>query len=216
MHDAFDCVAILEKLPLEIECIATAGNKLLVGTNKGHLLVYGIQEDLSSGRSDQRFEVELQRSNKAFGRKPISQLVVEEQYGVLISLCDGMISVHDFDTYSCKTQFPKGKGVNYFAINTSTYSGKDSMRLCTISKRKIQTYVWIKNEFQELHSELGLPETPRTVIWVGTYLCVGTKKEYMLIKADSGMYLCEFVSLKPKLYILNHALYKPKCFCFSP
>lgn len=186
MHDAFDCVAILEKLPLEIECIATAGNKLLVGTNKGHLLVYGIQEDLSSGRSDQRFEVELQRSNKAFGRKPISQLVVEEQYGVLISLCDGMISVHDFDTYSCKTQFPKGKGVNYFAINTSTYSGKDSMRLCTISKRKIQTYVWIKNEFQELHSELGLPETPRTVIWVGTYLCVGTKKEYMLIKADSG------------------------------
>ena len=80
MHDAFECVAILEKLPLEIECIATSGDKLLVGTNKGHLLVYNIREDVTSRSIDQRFEVELQRSNKAFGRKPIMQLVVIKEY----------------------------------------------------------------------------------------------------------------------------------------
>ena len=72
MHDAFECVAILERLPLEIDCIASSGQTLFVGTTKGHLLVYKIQVDASTSRNgDTKFEVELLRSNKAFGRKPI-------------------------------------------------------------------------------------------------------------------------------------------------
>ena len=35
MHEAFDAITILEKLPLEIECIACFGETLLVGTKVG-------------------------------------------------------------------------------------------------------------------------------------------------------------------------------------
>lgn len=186
MHDAFDCVAIIEGLPLEIECIATSNKKLLVGTSKGHLLVYSVLESHKSGINEQRFEMFLERSNKAFGRKPILQLVVVESHGILISLSDGLISVHDFATYNCKNQFPKSKGVFTFALDNVDPSSEKPLRMCTVLKRKIQTYVWRRNQFQELYQEFALPETPKTAVWIGDYLCVAMKKEYLLMQAKTG------------------------------
>ncbi|PFX22208.1 Vam6/Vps39-like protein [Stylophora pistillata] len=48
MHDAFEHAVILEKLPLQIECIATFGDNLLVGTRQGHLLLYGVLDGTDS------------------------------------------------------------------------------------------------------------------------------------------------------------------------
>eukprot|EP00794_Sanderia_malayensis_P017255 gene17255-18980_t len=73
MHTAFNCVPILEKLPLQIESIATADEKLLVGTNKGHLLVYEVRE-----YGDQKFDPELKRSDKTFARKSIVQVNISK------------------------------------------------------------------------------------------------------------------------------------------
>jgi len=45
MHDAFEPVPILEKLPLQIDCLAAWEEWLLVGTKQGHLLLYRIRKD---------------------------------------------------------------------------------------------------------------------------------------------------------------------------
>jgi Vam6/Vps39-like protein vacuolar protein sorting-associated protein 39 len=57
---------------------------LLVGTKQGHLLVYTVHQSQSLG--DARFEVQLERSNKSFARKPITQLEVVPEYHILVSI----------------------------------------------------------------------------------------------------------------------------------
>lgn len=113
MHDAFEHAVILEKLPLQIECIATFGDNLLVGTRQGHLLLYGVLD----GTGDSRFEVELRSSNKLFSKKPISQLAVVEQLNLLISLSDSVVSVHNLETFAHKFTLHKTKGASVFAVN---------------------------------------------------------------------------------------------------
>ena len=190
MHDAFDCVAILERLPLEIDCIASSGKTLFVGTNKGHLLVYAIhEEDPSTGVKypEGKFEVELQRSNKAFGRKPIAQLVALEEYNIIVSLSDGCVNVHDFNNYNPKQSL--GKGILYFSIDQKpSNNDKEPLRLCAVSKRKISTYYWKKDKFVELYGDLTLPDTPKIAVWVGDSICFAMKKDYALMKADTGKF----------------------------
>ena len=69
------------------------GDTLLVGTKQGHLLVYTVRA--SQGRSDVKFDVSLERSNKSFAKKPIMQLAVVPEYHILISL-SGKISYYYF------------------------------------------------------------------------------------------------------------------------
>lgn len=189
MHDAFDCVAILERLPLEIDCIASSGKTLFVGTNKGHLLVYTIhEEDPSTGVKypEGKFEVELMRSNKAFGRKPIAQLVALEEYDIIVSLSDGCVNVHDFNNYNPKQSL--GKGILYFSVDKNSKNDKEPLRLCAISKRKISTFYWKKDKFVELYGDLALPDTPKVAVWVGDSICFAMKKDYALMKADTGKF----------------------------
>lgn len=58
MHDAFEPVLILEKLPLQIECLAAWGEWLLVGTKQGHLLLYRVKKEQGCNQ----FEVTLEKS----------------------------------------------------------------------------------------------------------------------------------------------------------
>ncbi|KAK2560444.1 Vam6/Vps39-like protein [Acropora cervicornis] len=113
MHDAFEHAVVIEKLPLQIECIATFGDNLLVGTRQGHLLLYRVRE----GSWDKRFDVELQSSNKLFSKKPILQLAVVDQLNLLISLSDSVISVHNLETFALRSTLHKTKGATVFAVN---------------------------------------------------------------------------------------------------
>jgi len=185
MHAAFECVPILERLPLQIDSIATVDKNLLVGTNKGHLLVYEVREN-----GQQRFDPELQRSNKTFARKPINQMCIIKELELLISLSDGLISIHDYPSFEPKMQLHKSKGTSYFATdlkkNTDDSGLPFQLRICLIVKKKLMLYHWINGEFQELHSDLGLIEIPKSVAWCGDFICCGGRKDYYLIKADTG------------------------------
>jgi hypothetical protein len=63
---------------------------LLVGTKQGHLLVYTVRPLAPSAadgiRSVLDINVQLDRSNKSFSKKPITQLAVVPEYHILISL----------------------------------------------------------------------------------------------------------------------------------
>ncbi|KAL9957718.1 hypothetical protein ACROYT_G034654 [Oculina patagonica] len=189
MHDAFEHAVILEKLPLQIECIATFGDNLLVGTRQGHLLLYGVKD----GTGDSRFEVELRSSNKLFSKKPILQLAVVEQLNLLISLSDNVISVHNLETFALKFTLHKTKGATVFAVDikerkqSSVFDPSPplELKLCVAVKRKLQLFSWRSGEFQELE-DLLLPDVARSVVWSKESLCVGFKREYSLIKTSTG------------------------------
>ncbi|KAJ7340060.1 Vam6/Vps39-like protein [Desmophyllum pertusum] len=189
MHDAFEHAVILEKLPLQIECIATFGDNLLVGTRQGHLLLYGVKD----GTGDNRFEVELRSSNKLFSKKPILQLAVVEQLNLLISLSDNVVSVHTLETFALKFTLHKTKAATVFAVDmkerkqSSVFDPSPplELKLCVAVKRKLQLFSWRNGEFQELE-DLLLPDIAKSVVWSKESLCVGFKREYSLIKTSTG------------------------------
>lgn len=189
MHDAFEHAVVIEKLPLQIECIATFGDNLLIGTRQGHLLLYRVRE----GSWDKRFDVELQSSNKLFSKKPILQLAVVDQLNLLISLSDSVISVHNLETFALLFTLHKTKGATVFAVNikerkqSSVFDPSPvlELQLCVSVKRKLQLFRWKHGEFQELEDFL-LPDVCRSVVWSKESLCVGFKREYSLIKTSTG------------------------------
>lgn len=180
MHDAYEPVPILEKLPLQIDCLAAWDDWLLVGTKPGHLLQYRIKKDAGTNR----FEVTLEKSNKNFSKK-IQQLFVVSQYKILVSLLENNIHVHDLLTFQQITVVSKAKGATLFACDLQqSESGEAKLRMCVAVKRKIQLYYWKDREFYELQGDVTAPDIPKSMAWCENSICVGFKRDYYLIRMD--------------------------------
>nr|XP_024003235.1 LOW QUALITY PROTEIN: vam6/Vps39-like protein [Salvelinus alpinus] len=180
MHDAYETVPILEKLPLQIDCLAAWEDWLLVGTKPGHLLLYRIKKDAGSNR----FEVTLEKSNKNFSKK-IQQLFVVSQYKVLISLLENNIHVHDLLTFQQITVVSKARGATLFACDLQqSPSGEAQLRMCVAVKKKLQLYYWKDREFYELQGDFSAPDIPKSMAWCQNSICVGFKRDYYLIRMD--------------------------------
>ncbi|XP_058847250.1 vam6/Vps39-like protein isoform X1 [Acipenser ruthenus] len=180
MHDAFESVPILEKLPLQIDCMAAWEDWLLVGTKPGHLLLYRIKKDPSSNR----FEVTLEKSNKNFSKK-IQQLYVVSQFKILVSLLENNIHVHDLLTFQQITVIAKARGATLFACDLQhSSSGEAKLRMCVAVKKKLQLYYWKDREFHELQGDFAAPDVPKSMAWCENSICVGFKRDYYLIRMD--------------------------------
>ncbi|XP_049596676.1 vam6/Vps39-like protein isoform X1 [Syngnathus scovelli] len=180
MHDAYEPVPILEKLPLQIDCMAAWEDWLLVGTKPGHLLLYRIKKDPATNL----FEVTLEKSNKNFSKK-IQQLYVVSQYKILVSLLENNIHVHDLLTFQQITVVSKAKGATLFVCDLQqSSSGEETLRMCVAVKKKLQMYYWKDREFHELQGDFGAPDIPKSMAWCETSICVGFKRDYYLIRMD--------------------------------
>uniref|UniRef100_A0A8C7NQ21 CNH domain-containing protein n=1 Tax=Oncorhynchus mykiss TaxID=8022 RepID=A0A8C7NQ21_ONCMY len=180
MHDAYEPVPILEKLPLQIDCLAAWEDWLLVGTKPGHLLLYRIKKDAGTNR----FEVTLEKSNKNFSKK-IQQLFIVSQYKILISLLENNIHVHDLLTFQQITVVSKAKGATLFACDLQlSPSGEAQLRMCVAVKKKLQLYYWKDREFYELQGDFSAPDIPKSMAWCENSICVGFKRDYYLIRMD--------------------------------
>uniref|UniRef100_A0A4W5PM26 VPS39 subunit of HOPS complex n=1 Tax=Hucho hucho TaxID=62062 RepID=A0A4W5PM26_9TELE len=184
MHDAYEPVPILEKLPLQIDCLAAWEDWLLVGTKPGHLLLYRIKKDAVSGVIVSLFPVTLEKSNKNFSKK-IQQLFVVSQYKILISLLENNIHVHDLLTFQQITVVSKAKGATLFACDLQqSPSGEAQLRMCVAVKKKLQLYYWKDREFYELQGDFAAPDIPKSMAWCQNSICVGFKRDYYLIRMD--------------------------------
>ncbi|XP_060938877.1 vam6/Vps39-like protein isoform X1 [Limanda limanda] len=180
MHDAYEPVSILEKLPLQIDCLAAWEDCLLVGTKPGHLLLYRIKKDAGTNR----FEVTLEKSNKNFSKK-IQQLYVVAQYKILVSLLENNVHVHDLLTFQQITVVSKAKGATLFACDLQqTGPGEERLRMCVAVKKKLQMYYWKDREFHELQGDFAAPDIPKSMAWCENSICVGFKRDYYLIRMD--------------------------------
>nr|XP_020762464.1 vam6/Vps39-like protein isoform X1 [Odocoileus virginianus texanus] len=180
MHDAFEPVPILEKLPLQIDCLAAWEEWLLVGTKQGHLLLYRIRKDVGCNR----FEVTLEKSNKNFSKK-IQQIHVVSQFKILVSLLENNIYVHDLLTFQQITTVSKAKGASLFTCDLQhTETGEEVLRMCVAVKKKLQLYFWKDREFHELQGDFSVPDVPKSMAWCENSICVGFKRDYYLIRVD--------------------------------
>lgn len=166
----------------------------MIGTRQGFLLLYKIVPTRRAGEI--RLEPTIQRSNKGFSKKAILQVEACSEFQILICLSDSLVSVHKLDDYSTpviKTDFltSKCRGALMFVTNVAKFEGVGGesvsvLRLCVALKRRLLIFYWKKDNFYELGPDLVVPDTPRSIAWVGESLCVGFRTEYILLKVPKG------------------------------
>lgn len=195
MHEAYEIIPIVQKLPpgLQIETISAYDDYLLVGTRSGTLLLYQLMPSSkpSSKPGSIQYEVKFLRSNKSFSKKTIVQLQVVPEFQMLICLSDGTVAAFDLSQFNLSTitTLPKTKGAHYFTINVQKHKSltgeiKLSFRLCVAVKKRLQLYYWKPKEskFLEFSPDIILRNIPKTIVWCGESLCIGSESEYSLIK----------------------------------
>ncbi|RHZ82984.1 hypothetical protein Glove_101g19 [Diversispora epigaea] len=187
MHDAFKVSVALDKLQHKIESIFAYGQKLFIGTNTGVLLTYEVNEP----SDDEPITVTLIETHKNFSKKPIEQLDIIKEIGVLISLSDGCVNKFDLSTLKFQEQLPKTRGANLFAIDTHVEIDENKIpmlvtRLAVAVKKKLLVLTWKDSESQDT-KELLPPDKVRTMAWVSSSkICLGLANEYALMDVNTG------------------------------
>ncbi|KAF7725188.1 Vacuolar morphoproteinsis protein 6 [Apophysomyces ossiformis] len=189
MHDAFQVTTVVDKVN-RIESIFAHGDRLLIGTGVGQLLVYDIKEPLVADDNEIP-EVTLAQTIKNFSKRPIEQLDIIKEIDMLVSLSDGLVSLHDLRTFELRMALGKTKGANLFAIQTMVEMSPEEKvpmlitRLAVAARKKLLVFVWQDSQFHET-KELNIPDRIKAMAWVGTTkICLGFSSEYALMDVEA-------------------------------
>ncbi|CAD5113361.1 DgyrCDS2533 [Dimorphilus gyrociliatus] len=160
---------------------------LLVGTRQGSLLVYTVFFDGES----KSHKVRIERTSKAFSKKPILQIEVVPEYHILLSLSDNVVSVHDLTIFTKILTVESTRGASVFAVDlqkipSPTGDWLYNLRICVAARRRIQFFYWRNRNFHELYSDKEFSDVVKSVTWCDETVCVGTKREYYLVDVMSG------------------------------
>jgi len=188
-HTAFNSISLVEKLPLKIECLDIWGERLVVGTTEGVLLVYEVKEKKGETRSP--FFMSLVDSHKTFSKKPIKMMQVLDSMKLLISLSDlgsqpllgsyDYVNVHVLGSFRLHSTLTKTRGCHLFAADKNTFPP----RLACAVKKRVIIYDYDGKQFNEL-KDFQITELPISMSWCGNSVCIGFKRGYSLMNAETG------------------------------
>ena len=201
----------------KIESILAYGDRLLVGLSTGSLRIYRINEIPSSstetsqqdsavvstpGENDEAPEpldtplgqkrAELLREQEKFSKYKIEQLAIIKEANILISLSNGLVSIHDLQSYELQEQLTGTKGASAFAVNS--YIVKDAntgvpsivSRLAVAVKRRLLIWAWYDMELEAETREIALVSGIKTLTWAsGTKIVVGLSSSYVFVDVET-------------------------------
>ena len=192
----------------KIEAILSHSDQLLVGLNSGSLRIYRVNsalsrtaeldeanEDRSSSADDPPKPLkpsELLREYEKFSKYKIDQLAVFREANILISLSNGLVSLHDLGTYELQEQLAKTKGASTFAATSNivkdTTTGVPTLvsRLAVAVKRRLLLWSWHDGELDGDASEIALANSIKSLTWAtGTKVVAGLNANYVLVDIES-------------------------------
>ncbi|KIW35680.1 uncharacterized protein PV07_02365 [Cladophialophora immunda] len=192
----------------KIESILSHSDQLLVGLNTGALRIYRIKSppsrptDSDDDHEEHRATTERQtatpkpsellREYEKFSRYKIEQLAVFREANILISLSNGLVSIHDLGTYELNEQLTKTKGASTFAATSNIV--KDSStgvptlvsRLAVAVKRRLLIWTWHDGELDGDAAEVALSHSIKCLTWAtGTKVIAGLSANYVLVDVES-------------------------------
>ncbi|KAA8531881.1 hypothetical protein F0562_006402 [Nyssa sinensis] len=189
VHSAYDSFELLNDSPTKIDAIESYGSKLLLGCSDGSLRIYGPQtsgsdRSLPSDRHAQTVELRkepytLERTVNGFSKKPMVAMEVLGSRELLLSLSES-IAFHRLPNLETIAVITKAKGAN-------VYSWDDRRGfLCFARQKKICIFRHDGGRgFVEV-KEFGVPDTVKSMSWCGENICLGIRREYMILNATNG------------------------------
>jgi hypothetical protein len=138
--------------------------------------------------------VDLLREEDKFSKRPIQQLALFKEAGVLISLSDNYVSLHELESYALQEKLEKTKGATLFAVTTNVVQDEETLmmtiisRLAVVVKRKILIWSWRDTELTDDVTEITLVAASKSLTWA-----TGTK---VIAGLDSGFVMVDIETLK--------------------
>ncbi|KAL6227177.1 hypothetical protein ACLB2K_001136 [Fragaria x ananassa] len=203
VHSAYDSVELISDCPTKIEAISSYGPKLLLGCSDGSLKIYA--PDSSGSRSPpsdyhsqslQKEPYSLERNLAGFSKKPLLSLEVLQSRDILLSLSE-TISFHGLPNLGTIAVITKAKGAN-------VYSWDDRRGfLCFARQKKVCIFRHDGGRgFVEV-KEFGVPDVVKSMAWCGENICIGIRRDYMILNSTTGALTDVFPSgrLAPPLVV---------------
>lgn len=179
--EAFKCIPVIDQVYGKVECIDFYENSLYIGTSDGNLLLYNFEEASTSASGDPVYRSNLNmRLSCGTTRCPVEQLVVIGPLSKLVVLCDGNVTVHNAHTLEQSTPTALLKGGNRICVGVEDTSYK----LCVATRRKLHLFKYVGQFLPD--KQLVIPDTAIALAWSGHHICVGYKREYLLLHDDTG------------------------------
>ncbi|EXJ85356.1 6-phosphofructo-2-kinase/fructose-2,6-bisphosphatase [Capronia coronata CBS 617.96] len=210
MLSAFTAQPIVELKPRDkskIESILLHSDQLLVGLNTGALRIYRIKSpstrtneaDESSENHDAPADEatsskpsELLREYEKFSKHKIEQLAVFREANILISLSNGLVSIHDLGTYQLLEQLTKTRGATTFAVTSNIEKDLTTSvptlvsRLAVAVKRRLLLWSWHDGELDGDPAEIPMSSSIKSLTWAsGTKILAGLSANYILVNIES-------------------------------
>jgi hypothetical protein len=175
---------------------------VLVGLNTGALRIYRVNDQPEGGELESRNgsgdspsrskPADLLREEDKFSRRPVQQLAIIKEAGILISLSDNHVSIHDLQTYTLQEKLERTRGATTFAaasnIVKDATTGIPSIvsRLAVAVKRKIILWTWQDMELAGDAVEMALVATVKSLTWAtGTKLVAGMDPGFVMVDLES-------------------------------
>lgn len=191
----------------KIESILSHSDQLLVGLNTGSLRIYRVKAPAAQPADDEEPNAagagadgsatntkpsELLREYEKFSKYKIEQLAVFREANILISLSNGLVSIHDLGTYELQEQLTNTKGASVFAATSNIVKDSTSgvptlvSRLAVGVKRRLLLWSWHDGELNGDAVEIALSHSIKSLTWAtGTKILAGLSTHYVLVDTDS-------------------------------
>lgn len=170
-----------------IESLLAYGDKLLLGLSTGALQVYRVSAPDTADVS-----LELIESVDNFARSAIQILACIKEAGILVSLADGNVNIHDLNDFSLTETLGKAKRASVLAVTSNIEEDEETeipelvSRLAVGVKRRLLLYSWSDGGFQE-GKEVVLGGNVRTLTWAsGRKVIVGLQSGFVVVDARLG------------------------------
>ncbi|KAJ3447642.1 cnh domain containing [Anaeramoeba flamelloides] len=174
-HRAFEYSLVLKNIG-KVESIGTWNNNLIASLANGSLIQYQIE------RISENFEFQAKeiRNIPKFTKKGITQMSIIKPKSILIALFDSTVQL-----FNLKSMKPLDILCSKKAL---LFSFNQKKSLCIGLKTKLLIFKWGNNTFENTIN-ITIPTIPKTLDWFkSTKICIGFKKEYILLNLkDNSM-----------------------------
>ncbi|CAL9027079.1 unnamed protein product [Prunus brigantina] len=187
VHSAYDSFELISDCPTKIEAIESYGLKLLLGCSDGSLKIYA-PDSSSSDRSPpsdyhahklHQEPYALERNLSGFSKKPLVSMEVLESRELLLSLSES-IAFHGLPNLGTIAVITKAKGANVYSWDDRRgfLCFARQKRVCIFRHDGGRGFVEVK--------EFGVPDVVKSMSWCGENICIGIRREYMILNSTNG------------------------------
>ncbi|EYU40165.1 hypothetical protein ABFS82_08G076800 [Erythranthe guttata] len=192
VHSAYDSFQLVTNSTARIDAVESYGSALLLSCSDGSLRIYAPESSPSDHRSppppsefhSQALELKkepyvLERTINGFSRKPILAMEVLKSRELLLSLSES-IAFHRLPSFETFAVITKAKGANAYSWDERRgyLCFARQKRVCIFRHDGGRGFVEVK--------EFSVPDTVKSMSWCGENICVGIRREYVVLNSTNG------------------------------